>query len=93
MLKIDGEFGRLTTIAVRDHQLCRGIRPANSIVDRRTADVLLQDTETDSCPTSLTDLGPPRPASSPGAGSTANASPTPSPSPTATDTLLSPSPT
>jgi len=92
VLKVDASFGPRTAAAVHDYQLCRGLRPASSIVDRNTANTMLQDGGTDSCPTSLPDLGPPQ---SQPQNPTESAAPTTTPSPSAspTVTLLSPLPT
>jgi hypothetical protein len=92
VLSVDASFGPRTAAAVRDYQQCRGIQPANSIVDRNTAVTMLQDGETDACPTSLPDRGPPQ---SQPQNPTESATPTTNPSPSAspTVTLLSPVPT
>jgi len=93
VLTVDGSFGPKTATAVHDYQLCRGITPANSIVDQRTANTLAGDTGTDTCPTSLSDIGPPKqpgPSPTPAVTSPANS---PSPSTSPTDTLQSPTTT
>jgi len=90
VLATDGSFGPRTATAVADYQRCRGIKPANSIVDTETANRIAHETAVDACPTSLPDLGPPHPPSpSPKASPSPSPSPSPteSPSPTPTDTL------
>ena len=59
VLATDGSYGPKTATAVHDYQVCRGITPANSIIDQRTANILAGDTGVDTCDTSLPDLGPP----------------------------------
>jgi hypothetical protein len=96
VLVVDGSFGPKTATAVHDYQVCRDISPANSIVDGRTADAILADSDRDACATGLRDIGPPK---TPGPGpstpgtTTAPSTSSPSPSPSPTDTLQSPTTT
>ena len=93
VLTTDGSYGPKTATAVHDYQVCRGIKPANSIIDQRTGNTLAGDTGVDTCDTSLTDLGPPnQPKPSPPTVTTSPEN-SPSPSPPPTDTLASPTTT